>query len=158
VTLTISHYDGFFKLVEVADCGRFTLLLFTKYKTTCLTIVSIHCLAESPAKDVWGKQSHLEKRIKYRNLKRTFEDSLPCYCYKTKNNSRTMLLQISQPESADGVDMNELQDHYCITPRQWCWFLCSVSAIPVNKLLLQELNQLIEIKMLTSDFLNTFGS
>jgi len=70
-----------------------------------------------------------------------------------------MRLQISQPESADeGVDMNELQDHYCITPTQWCWFLCSVSAIPVNKLLLQELNQLIEIKMLTSDFLNIFGS
>jgi len=38
-----------------------------------------------------------------------------------------MRLQISQPESADeGVDMNELQDHYCITPTQWCWFLCSV--------------------------------
>jgi len=34
------------------------LLLFTKYKTTCLTIISIHCLAASPAK----------KRINCRNI------------------------------------------------------------------------------------------
>jgi len=33
-----------------------------------------------------------------------------------------------------------------------------VSAIPVNKVFLQELNQLIGIKMLTSDFQNIFGS
>ena len=33
-----------------------------------------------------------------------------------------------------------------------------MSAIPVNKMLLQELNQLIGIKMLTSDFLAIFAS
>jgi len=34
----------------------------------------------------------------------------------------------------------------------------SVSAIRVNKVFLQELNKLIGIKMLTSDFQNIFGS
>jgi len=33
----------------------------------------------------------------------------------------------------------KLQAHHCITPEQWSWLLCSVSAIPVNKMLLQEL-------------------
>ena len=36
-------------------------------------------------------------------------------------------------------------------------FLCCVSAIPVNKMLLQELHRLIGIKMLTSNFLEIFG-
>ena len=60
-----------------------------------------------------------------------------------------MCSQDSQRESADyGVDMSELQAHHCITPEQWSWLLCSVNAIPANKVLLQELNQLIGIKML----------
>jgi len=46
-----------------------------------------HCIAASPVKDVWCQQSHAEKRINYRNLKWTFEDSLPCYCYATKRNT-----------------------------------------------------------------------
>jgi len=25
------------------------------YKTTCLTVISSHCLVASPAKDVWGQ-------------------------------------------------------------------------------------------------------
>jgi len=70
-----------------------------------------------------------------------------------------MRSQVSQRESAgEGVDMSELQAHHCITPEQWSWLLCSVSAIPVNKVLLQELNWLIGIEMLTSDFLTFFGS
>jgi len=36
--------------------------------------------------------------------------------------------------------------------------LCSVSAMPVNKVLLQESNRFIGIEMLTSDFLTFFGS
>jgi len=32
---------------------------------------------KEPGKDARGQQSHAEKRI-YRNLKSTFEDSLPC--------------------------------------------------------------------------------
>jgi len=91
--------------------------------------------------DVWGQQSHAEKRINYRNLKWTFDDSLPCYCYTTKRNSRTMLSQVSQRKSAGKwVEMSELQADHCITPEQWSWLLCSVSATPVNKVLLQELN------------------
>jgi len=36
--------------------------------------------------------------------------------------------------------------------------MCSVSAIQVNKVLLQELNQLLGMKMLTLHFLKMFGS
>jgi len=73
----------------------------------------------------------------------TFEDSLQCYCYATKRNSRTMRSQVSQREAAgEGVEMTELQTHHCITPEQWSWLLCSVRATPVNNVLpvLQELN------------------
>jgi len=44
-----------------------------------------------------------------------------------------------------------------ITPEQLNWLLCSVIATPVNKVLLQELNQLIGIEMLASDFPTFFG-
>jgi len=54
-----------------------------------------HCIAASPVKDVWGLQSHAEKRISHRNLKWTFQDSLLCYCYATKSNTRTMRSQVS---------------------------------------------------------------
>jgi len=37
---------------------------------------------------------------KYCNLKRTYEDSLPCFCYAVKINSRTIPSQASQPSSA----------------------------------------------------------
>ena len=42
-----------------------------------------------------------------------------------------------------------------MTPEQWTWFLCSVSVIPENKLLLQEINELIAIgiKLLALDLL-----
>ena len=70
-----------------------------------------------------------------------------------------MRSQIRQRESAgEGVEMSELQAHHCITPEQWSLLLCSVSAIPVNKVLLQELNRLIGIKMPASDFLKSFVS
>jgi len=36
--------------------------------------------------------------------------------------------------------------------------MCSVSVLPANKLSLQELNQLIEIELLISCFLENFGS
>jgi len=52
-----------------------------------------------------------------------------------------MRLQVSQRQSAgEGVEMSELQAHHCITPEQWSWLLYSVSATPVNIVLLQELN------------------
>jgi len=71
-----------------------------------------------------------------------------------------MRSQVSQrfKSAGEGADMSELQAHQCITPEQWSWILWSVSTIPVNKVLLQELNRLIGIEMLTSDFLTIFGS
>jgi len=53
--------------------------------------------------------------------------------------------------------MSELQTHHCMAPEQRTWLLCSVNIIQANKLLRQELNQLIGIK-LTSVFLEMFGS
>jgi len=32
-----------------------------------LTTPLSHCIVASPVKDVWGQQSHAEKRINYRN-------------------------------------------------------------------------------------------
>jgi len=114
------------------------------YKTTRLTVNSSHSLAASPANDVWRQQPHAEKRINYRNLKWTFQDSLPCNCYATKRNSGTKRSQVSQRESAgEGVDMRDiLQAPHCITQEEWSWPLCSVSAIPVNKVLFQELKSI----------------
>jgi len=37
----------------------------------------------------------------YRDLKCIFEDLLPCYCYATKANSRTIRSRVSQPASVD---------------------------------------------------------
>jgi len=51
-----------------------------------------------------------------------------------------------------GADMSELQAQHCMTPEQRTWLLGSVSVLPANKLLLQEINQLIGIELLTSQF------
>jgi len=57
-----------------------------------------------------------------------------------------------------GADMSELRSHHCMTPEQRTWVLRSVSVVPVNKLSMQELNQLIEIELLTSNLLESFSS
>jgi len=57
-----------------------------------------------------------------------------------------------------GADMSELQAQHCMTPEQWTWLLCRVSVVLENKLLLQEINQLIGIELLTSNFLENFSS
>jgi len=54
--------------------------------------------------------------------------------------------------------MSELRSHHCLIPEQRTWLLRSVSVVPVNKLLMQELNQLIGIELLTSNFLESFSS
>jgi len=114
------------------------LLLFTQqYKTTRF---NRHQQSLSQMSEV---NSYMRKNAlnNYRNSKWTFDDSLPSYCYATKGHSRTMLSQVSQRESAgEVVAMVELQTHHCISPEQWSWLLCSVSATPVNKVLLHELN------------------
>jgi len=55
-------------------------------------------------------------------------------------------------------DMSELQAQHCMTPEQRKWLLCRVSVVSANKLLLQEINQLIGIELLTSNFLESFSS
>jgi len=54
--------------------------------------------------------------------------------------------------------MSELQAHDCMTSEHLSWLVCSVSFIPANETSLQELHQLIEINLLTSDFLDIFSS
>jgi len=50
----------------------------------------------------------------------------------------------------------ELQAHNRMLPKQWTWPLCSVSIISANKVSLQELTQLIWIKLLISHFPEIF--
>jgi len=74
-----------------------------------------------------GALDTVRQNAYYPNLKWTFEDSLPWYCYAIKTNSRTIRWQVSQFASVGkGADMSELQSHYCITPEQWTGS-CAVS-------------------------------
>jgi len=106
----------------------------------------------------WATNSCMRQNAYHLNLKCIFEYLLPCYCYATKANSRTIRLQVSQPASA-GREAN-LVNCQLIT----AWHqnsepdTCSGSVISANKLLLQELTQLIKIKMLISHFLEIFAS
>jgi len=66
---------------------------------------------------------------------------------------------LATPMPADeGADMSELQAQHYMTPEQWTWLLCRVSVVVANKLLLQEINQVIGIELLTSYFLQNFSS
>jgi len=84
-----------------------------------------------------------------RNIKRKFEDLLPCYCYAIKTNSRAIRSRLSQPTSADkGGDMSELHGHHCMR------LTVNLTLVQCEfhtgkKLSLQESNQLIGIKMPT---------
>jgi len=60
--------------------------------------------------------------------------------------------------AGNGEGMSELQAQHCMTPEQWTWLLCRVSVVPASKLLLQEINQIIGIELLTSNFLESFSS
>jgi len=74
-------------------------------------------------------------------------------------NSETIRSQVWQLIPAEErADMSKLQAHHWMTPEQWTWLLCSVSVVPANKLLLQEINQLIGIELLTSNFQDNFSS
>ena len=116
--------------------------------------VSLHYLPKMSAFN-----SHMRQNANYRNLKLPFEDLFSCYCDATEINSRTSSSQISKSAVADkGADTSETQTHHCMTPEQWIWLLFSVSVIPTNKLSLQELNLLNGIKLLTSNFLEIYGS
>jgi len=41
-------------------------------------------------KTLSGSPGHIRQNAYYRNLKRTFEDLLPCYCYAIKTKSTTI--------------------------------------------------------------------
>jgi len=89
--------------------------------------------------DVYVQKLHAAKRL-LPNLKQTFEDLRPCYCYAIRTNTRTIRSQVWQPASAGkGAGIGQLQPHHCMTPEQWTWLLCKASATPANKLALQGL-------------------
>ena len=128
------------------------ILVFTKYKCTWLTTISMSLLAALPAK-MSAFNNLMQQNVCHRNTKWTFADLLPCYCYAIKTNSRKIRSRLSQPTSAGkGGDMSEPQAHHCMTLQLWTWLLCSVSFIQAKKLSLQESNQLIGTKIPTSGF------
>jgi len=72
-------------------------------------------LAPLATQMVGALHGHLRKNAYYVNLKWSFEDLLPCYCYATKTHSRTIRQLVSQPSSAvKRAEMCELQSHHCI--------------------------------------------
>ena len=68
-----------------------SLLLFIQYNIWLIAISS-NCLAALPAK-MPVFDSHRRQNTYCRNLKWTFEDLLPCYCYAIKVNNRKFLPQ-----------------------------------------------------------------
>jgi len=95
----------------------------------------------------------MQQNACHRNMKWTFADLLPWYCYAIKTNNRTIRSRHSQPTSSgNGGDTSELQAHHWITLQLRTWLLCSVSFILAKKLSFQESNQLIGIKIPTSGF------
>ena len=110
------------------------MLLFTQYETTWLTAISTR-QSLSPCITCQRCQCVTKRLWNYRNLKWTSEDSLPCYCYTIKTNSRSACKFRNLPLQANKWgEMSELQAHYCMTPEQWTLLLCSLSVIPANKL------------------------
>ena len=111
----------------------------------------------SPAKK-YAFNSDMWQNAYDRNFKCTFEDSLPCYCYATKANDRTIRSPVSQPapagKEADQVNCELIAACYQNSEPD----SCAVSVISANKLPLQKLTQLIRIKLLISRFLEIFAS
>ena len=101
--------------------------------------------------------SYMQQNANHGNSKYIFEDLLPCYCYATKANSRTIRSRVSQSTSA-GREAN-LVNCKLITARYQNSepLFCSVSVISENKLLLQKLIELIRIKLLISRFPEIFA-
>jgi len=58
--------------------------------------------------------------------------------------------------ASKGAGTSDLQSHHSMTPEQWTWFLCSVSVVPASKVIAR--NKSIGIELLTSSFLEHFGS
>jgi len=136
-------------------CCRFDtfMLLFTQCKCTWLTAISSQCLIS-----LYYLPRYLRSTVTCGKTSATVTWSeplkfLPCYCYAIKTNSGTSRSQLSQSASAGKLgDMRELQAHHCMTPELCTCLLCNLNVIQANKLSFQELNQLIGIELLTSNF------
>ena len=89
----------------------------------------------------------------YRHLKWTFVAML---LLRNEGHFITIRTQVSQPASGGNVtDTSELQAQNWMTSQQWIRLLCSVSVISENKTVIARIKS---IKLLTSGFLETFGS
>jgi len=119
--------NGFSNLWK--HCYNSLILLFTKYKCTWLTAISMslsRCIT-------CHEQSHATKRLLPWS-KVNFLRFVACYCYAINTNSRTIRSRLSQPTSAGKRGyMSELQAHHCMTLYLWTWVLCSVSFMPAKK-------------------------
>jgi len=67
-----------------------------RYKSMWLSAIRAHCL---PALHAFN--TGMRQKAYHCSFKWTREDSLPCYCYAIKSNSRAICTQVSQLTSAD---------------------------------------------------------
>ena len=99
-SLTLRHIghtrtnNGFFKLVE-ALLQIHSCFFSQSINVRVLPISACHCLAALLAK-MCAFNSLMQQNACHRNIKWTFADLLPCYCYAIKTNSRTILSRLSQ--------------------------------------------------------------
>jgi len=120
--------NGFFKLVE-ALLQTHSCFFSQSINVRGLPQSACHFLAALPAKTS-AFNSLMQQNACHSNIKWTFADLLPCYCYAIKTNSRKIRSRHSQSTSTGkGGDTSELQAHHCITLQLWTWLLCSVSFI-----------------------------
>jgi len=109
---------------------------FTSYKSTWLRAISSHCLAASPATNVFN--SHMRLNAYYRKLKWNFVAIL---LLRNEGHFRNIRTQVSQPTSAGNVtDMSELQAQNWMTPQQRTRLLCSVSVISEKRTVIARIN------------------
>jgi len=106
---------------------------FTQDKTTRLSAISSHCLVALPAK-MSAFNSDMRQNAYYRNLKRTFADLLPCYCYVTKieQSARKRRVLLCRQRSRQS-DRSELQAHHYMTCSNSCAVQVSYSNVASPK-------------------------
>ena len=97
---------------------------------------------------IWGCHFDTQKW-----LKKTLKWTMSCFRSKDQHQKNPLPSLATQRSGQEWTASALLHDNRTVT-----WLLCSVSVLPANKLSLQELNQLIEIELLTSCFLEYFGS
>ena len=130
------------------------MLLFTKFKCTWLTAISMSLSCCINCQDVCVQQSHATKRL------------LPSY--KVNLCRFVAMLLLRNKDQPWNNQLETFAIRLCRQRKRHVWTAssslhdtitvnltlvqCDVSFIPVNKLPLQESNQLIWIKMPTSDF------